>query len=137
MDASFCDDCGDVMCYDCMTECTHCGQRKCSNCSENNVECIRCHVNTPKPEKAYLVINGEHYPVKNSQFLIEKTNEYDRELSLKLDGKEYKFSYRSLCQRKDQEIYDYYIHFIRVVKKEDTNYYLDEIADDFDDYGII
>jgi hypothetical protein len=120
MDSMFCTGCGDVMCYDCLTECVHCSGTYCVHCSDNGAECIKCHLEVPSSiGKAYLVIDGDRIPVKNSDYLINKTSISNaRELTLRLKGRRFQYSYRSLHLQDNKRLYDYIIHFEEVVELE-------------------
>jgi hypothetical protein len=125
MDSMFCYGCGDVMCYDCATDCIHCLKLYCTHCAENEAECLKCHLDTPQTvEKAYLILNGkDKHPIQDSQMIIEITSRPDaRGMLLKLNGLTYEYSYRALYQREDDKSkHDYFLHFEEVIEdiKED------------------
>lgn len=134
-DVAYCSDCGDAICKDCYTDCLTCGKMYCINCSQNASQCLKCHTKhnlSKNDEKAYLVIGGVKTPVKNSQFIINKTSSYNaRDITLTLQGKTYKFCYRTIVFSKENEVFEYLIHF-EEVKKID----IWQPEEEYDDYGM-
>lgn len=128
IDMMNCSGCGDAMCENCYTDCFDCGKMYCKNCSENDMQCLRCSLDSKLKlivpnEKAFLVIGGINTPIKNSAFMIQKTSRLDaRDIRLTLEGIEYRYTYRSLHQTEDDNMkYDYFLYFEEVKKIDKIN----------------
>lgn len=148
MDMMNCRGCGDVICEDCYTDCFDCGKQYCKNCSESSTQCIKCNVNSTLSvanEKAFLVIDKVITPIKNSYFMIVKTAIPNaRDIRLKLNGKTYKYVYRSLEKHKDSKNkFDYFLHFEEDINEEQLakkirdslNEWQGDFMSEYDDYG--
>lgn len=115
IDVIYCEGCGDVACYDCMVDCSHCSKGFCKNCASNDFECIKCNVKHSRKDVSdlgtvFIVIDGKSIPVKNKDFLVNKTEEYFY-MTLNLNGKEYEYMYRMAYPREEGNLYDYFIYF--------------------------
>jgi hypothetical protein len=145
MDTMNCACCGDVMCQSCYTDCFDCGKMYCKNCSESHTQCLKCHLDktlNDKAEKAYLVIGKESRPIRNAQFMIDKSALPNaRDIRLTLEGKTYKYCYRALQQRSDDKMkFDYFLHFEEEKTLDDLARHVREAlsefdGEDYDDYG--
>lgn len=151
VDSIFCASCGDIACKGCYTDCLTCGKMYCSNCSQNTVQCLKCHHNRqPKEpqhnEKAFLVLDGQTgILIKNSQFMIKKTSiANSRDIKLNLNGKTYRFCYRSMVSTlNDLDKFDYFLFFEEVKNKSYFHEFENQVKDlfttsyqeEYDDYG--
>lgn len=138
-DVAFCSDCGDVICKECYTDCLTCGKMYCINCSKSASQCLRCHTQHKigiSQDKAYLVLDGMNMmPVKNSPFLIAKTSLANaRDVTLSIQGKTYRFSYRSIEYNKTNHTFEYYMYFQEIQNPwKDDN----EEVPWYDDYSTL
>jgi hypothetical protein len=84
-------------------------------------------------DKAYLVIDGEATPIKNSHFMVERTSiENARDITLKLDGRQFQFSHKTLCRKEDSENFDYFIYFKEIEPPPTSRDRLKSLIDDHD-----